>query len=133
MIATWAADYIGIPFAEFGRNRLGCDCWGLVRLVYADRLGVDLPSYAADYTGTAERDEINRLIGGQMSAWRPVGEPAVGDVVLIRIAGRACHVGVVVGPDTMLHVEKGTDASIAKLTAPAWARRIDGYYRHESQ
>lgn len=129
----WVADYIGIPFAEFGRNRLGCDCWGLVRLVYADRLGVELPSYTGDYTGTAERDELDRLIAGHMGPWRRVDDPGLFDVVLVRIAGRACHVGVIVGPATMLHIERGIDASIARLTSPVWSRRIDGYYRHESQ
>lgn len=29
----WWNEYVGLPFADKGRTREGCDCWGLVRLV----------------------------------------------------------------------------------------------------
>ena len=42
------SNFVGIPHADLGRDRAGCDCYGLLRLVYAEDLGIALPSF----TGT---------------------------------------------------------------------------------
>ncbi len=59
---AWAAEYIGIPFAERGRTRAGCDCWGLVRLVLAERFGIELPSYADGYETVKDHGRLVELI-----------------------------------------------------------------------
>lgn len=64
---AWCADYIGVPFLERGRDRAGCDCWGLVRLVLAERFGVAVPSYAGDYATIADHGRLSELINKGIS------------------------------------------------------------------
>lgn len=36
----WSDRFIGIPFEDHGRARAGCDCWGLVCLIYQEELAI---------------------------------------------------------------------------------------------
>lgn len=130
--AGWAIPYVGIPFADGGRDRAGCDCWGLVRLVYAEVLGIDLPSYGE----IAARDVIaaTRQIrdASAASPWVPVAGPAQPMDVLV-MTGRPMHVGVMLDARRVLHVAAETDAVIVEAgrCAHVRARRL-ALYRHEA-
>jgi cell wall-associated NlpC family hydrolase len=123
-------EYIGIPFRERGRDREGCDCWGLVRLVLAERFGVLLPSFDG-YGSVRDRERIRALIEDDLPAWTEVGgRERAGDVVLLRVGGRPLHVGLVISPGTMLHIEAGIDACLERYDRLPWCRRVLGVYRH---
>ena len=68
----WTDDYIGIPFLPDGRDRDGLDCYGLVCLVYRDRLGVDLPGirgiYSRNTAGCLKR--VARAMAEEKLKWR---------------------------------------------------------------
>jgi cell wall-associated NlpC family hydrolase len=151
----WVADYIGLPWRERGRPRAGwraaradeevagCDCWGLLRLVLAERFGIDVPAYDGRYADTSDRAELVALIRGGTGPWRAIwtsdagggvgGTAAAGiqagDGVLFRLAGQPCHVGVVVAKGWMLHVQGGTDSGLERFDGVRWARRLAGFYR----
>jgi cell wall-associated NlpC family hydrolase len=138
---AWAAEYIGIPFLERGRDRAGCDCWGLVRLVLAERFGIELPSHACDYDTVKDHGRIAELVGqGRHSQWIAVWSPlssglchlpsAPGDVVLLRLSGLPIHVGLVVARGWMLHVEAKVDSILERFDGLEWRRRVLGIYRH---
>jgi len=128
---AWVAGYIGLPWREHGRDRSGCDCWGLLRLVLAERFGIAVPAYDGRYADTADRAEIAMLMRGGMGPWRQVDEAGVrqGDGALFRVAGQPCHVGVVVAAGWMLHVQKGVDSGLERHDGTRWARRLAGFYR----
>jgi cell wall-associated NlpC family hydrolase len=122
--------YVGIPFRERGRDRSGCDCWGLVRLVLAERFNLQLPSLDG-YASVRDRRHIQGLIEGDLPAWSEVsGQERPGDVVLLAIGGRPLHVGLVVMLGTMLHIERGIDACLERYDRLPWCRRVLGVYRH---
>ena len=131
-IPAWVADYIGIPFVEHGRDRNSWDCWGCVRLILDERFGIPLPSYAGAYPDTTAAAELGRLIRAEMTPWREVtGHERAGDVALLRVRGAPMHVGLVVAPGVMLHVEQGIDSMLERYDGPRWVKRLCGVYRYQ--
>jgi cell wall-associated NlpC family hydrolase len=138
-IPDWVADYVGIPYRTLGRDRggpaglAGLDCWGLVRLVYADRLGVDLPAYnGRGFSGRDSVPGVAALVAdARHASWRevPEGEAMPSDLVLLRVHGQPVHVGVLVAPRLMLHSLAGHDSAVERLDSLMWSRRVIGYGR----
>lgn len=126
-------EFVGLPWEERGRAREGCDCWGLIRLVYAERFGVDLPSFADLYQSTADGEAVTGLINGHIGPWREIakGDEQDGDGVLMSVAGLPRHIGVVVSPGLVLHSERGTGSRIESYWSMRLRRRVLGFYRHE--
>lgn len=110
-------EYIGLPFESGGRGPRH-DCWSLVRLVYADRLGIELPLH----TGYADTltDETSQLMVAARSEWREVTDPEPYDVVMFNVDGKPNHIGLVIAPGLMLHTTRHKDACIESYRAAQW-------------
>ena len=131
---TWSAPYIGIPYADRGRDpAIGLDCWGLVRHVLHDEMQADLPSYdiyssSDEITETAAIVEENRNNPAQ---WFEVTLDIAKsfDVILFAIKGHPCHVGVVARRPFMLHTLRPHHSCLEKFTSPKWVNRVRGVFR----
>ncbi|MFP1683331.1 C40 family peptidase [Alloalcanivorax sp. C16-1] len=131
------SDFIGIPFRAGGRDRSGCDCWGLLRLIYRERLGLELPSF--DGYQEPVSAQSSALIQANRGDWQLVASRADWDVgravpgeldaVLFTVGGRPNHIGVVVAPGQMIHSAAGKDSCREAFTSPTWRSRIEGFYR----
>lgn len=121
--------YVGLPYAERG-------CWELLRLVYAEQLGITLPAYAEEYAAIPdeERAELGRLITESRSDWYAIapGDERAGDAVLFRMLGEPVHIGVIAEPGLFLHVYQGHTSCIESYRGPKWRPRLEGVYRHVS-
>lgn len=131
-IPAWVSGYVGLPFLDRGRDRRGVDCWGLLKLVYAERFGVLLPSLS--YAGVDDRGGIAAEVVHQLDPphrWEPLGvdEPEIGDAALFRVGRDPGHVGLLVARNRMLHAHAGTDSCVERLDSPTWASRLEGVYR----
>jgi len=135
----WVTSYIGIPFVDLGRDRDGCDCWGLVRLVLDEISGLTLPLWMASEVEAAAAIGDQRISGN----WRPVdpGDERALDVVEMsgatriddRFAWGSIHVGVIIGAGWLLHTERATEAVIGRYREDqALSRRIQGLWRHRA-
>ncbi len=125
MRPRWAERYLQIPFCEKGRSRAGVDCYGLVRLIYQDQRGIELPSYDEQYATTADRTEITALLRGELaSRWReiPLAEAGEFDGVIFRLYGQPTHVGLVLDPPWFIHAIK---VVAGKTVGKTWIERWD--------
>lgn len=130
----WASAYVGIPYVPGGRTREGLDCWGLLRLVYAEELGVALPSYR-DAPDPAERAELAGLIQADREAgpWQRVEDIRPFDGLLFRVGAHAVHMAVAVNDTRMLHVSHGGRAVVQRIEDPMWRSRLVGIYRWQGE
>jgi cell wall-associated NlpC family hydrolase len=140
-VPGWVGAYVGVPFVERGYDFCGCHCWGLVWLVYRIEHGIDL---ARDDTVTAsDIATFARAVDRSkaLPPWQPVDGPRkTYDVVLMaaiersndRLYRRAAHVGIAVGSDRVLHVEKGADAVCVPVDDHSIRNRVLQSYRHEA-
>lgn len=144
---SWAQAYVGIPFGHGPGQET---CWTLIRRVYREQLGIDLPEFgdaSAAYVAAMARlmrrrgstddlraaqavvdREIERGQAG--AAWRAVARPRAFDVALVRTGDAIRHVGVMVDPRRLLHVERASHAVIVPVAHWSVRHRMAGYRRH---
>lgn len=130
---AWVNRFIDIPFKVGGRDFDGCDCWGLFALVSREVCGVELPDYGGVvWAPEADDAAVARDAARHASLFAPVDptHARAGDGLLLRMAGVPMHVGVVVCPGWMLHVEHGVGAVLEQYDAMQWKRRVLGIYRY---
>ncbi|MES2753776.1 MAG: NlpC/P60 family protein [Pseudomonadota bacterium] len=121
--------YVGLPFGD-GPDEV--TCWSLIRLVFKDVRGTDLPPY-----GDISAYDLGRVARGmkaeaQSGRWSTVIDPAPLDVVLMRSArgsGPVCHVGLIAGVGMMLHAEENTGSALVALDHYTVKGRILGMRR----
>ena len=90
MTPLWTKKYAGIDFKDRGRSRgEGVDCWGLVRLIYLEEFGVELPDLSSCYESIKDLDAISDQVAAGERDWTEVGWATAheGDVVLLRGCG----------------------------------------------
>lgn len=121
--------YIKIPFLDHGRNFDGCDCYGLVRLIYKNEFGIELPLLMS-YLDSTQGKEISVLIEDNIPLLnaKKVNEPEIGTIAIFNIKGFPMHMGVYIGNNRVLHVMKGTNSLCEKFNSGRLKGRLEGYY-----
>ncbi|GAA4325102.1 hypothetical protein GCM10023144_07180 [Pigmentiphaga soli] len=116
-VVQMGLSWIGIPYVWGGEDPdRGFDCSGLVRFVFRETLGIELP----------------RVARQQRNSGRPVAQSQLkpGDLVFFNIRGVGSHVGIYIGDDEFLHApSRGSTVRVDKLHSSYWARRFSGARR----
>lgn len=111
---------LGIPYAKR-------DCWGIVVDFYKLAFNLELKEY---YSHIPESPEsAKNLVFAHMKDFYQVEEKdrKFGDIILIKLMGVECHIGVYIGDDRILHTTNHSGCVIDR--ALRWKHLIVGYYR----
>lgn len=94
----WAEKYIGRPWENGACGPDAYDCYGVVRAVYLDQLGVTMP--VLDVDALAPLSVRRAMRDYDYSQWQEIERPEqTFDVVEMSLANRPHHVGVYIDLD----------------------------------
>lgn len=90
----WSCKYIGLPYRQGGRGPDGFDCWGILRLIYQNELGIPLPELPGISAETAlhiHGETRKQLVEAE---WEEIDRPA--DLCAVGMSQKEAvhHVGV---------------------------------------
>ena len=111
-----ASRWHGTPHRMGGNDLNGVDCSGLVRRIYKDLFGIQIPRTASEQAGLGFRISKDEL------------EP--GDLVFFKPPGKKNHVGIYLGKGEFVHTSAKRGVMISKMDLNYWkkyywtARRI---------
>ena len=134
MRPTWATQYLKLPFVDRGRDRAWLDCYGLVRLIYAEQRGILLPSYTEGYTTDRDQTEIVALSRGEIAThWKTIRleDVQLFDGVILRVAGQPIHFGMVLDHQYFIHTMRGIWSVMERWQSLTWQHRIVGAVRYD--
>jgi murein DD-endopeptidase len=112
--------YINIPFKHHGRDFNGCDCFGILKLMYTNELNINLPDYEYSFDWNQTH---NHIIDNIRNNWIEVNPPYKKYDCLVfcttynsKIAN---HIGVYIGDNKFIHIQENQFSRI---------ERLDGFY-----
>ena len=126
--------YLDIPFLAKGRTRAGLDCWGLIRLVYAEQIGVSLPLWLDGYSEIEPCPETAAHLAACAESFAeiPPDRARPGDILLFRTGQHLSHVGLALRGGRMLHIATGIESCTENYLSPRWSPRLVGAFRPEA-
>lgn len=127
--------YINLPYKELGRTSSGIDCYGLITLIFKEKLGVILPDFTEliydkeRYAVTKQEDHILYNIGLR---WKEVTNPKEFDILVFNDSKEldlSKHVGLFIGDDKFIHSLRRSSSVITKLDNMFWKSKLSAILR----
>jgi len=116
----WWVEYIGIPYLAYGDTRAGCSCWGLVRLVWREKLNYDVP----DFLSVKTREDLARMTTG--AQWRQLEKPEPFAIALYHFPESLLHSALVINDEDILHASR--QAHVARESMRKYRAYLSGFY-----
>lgn len=113
--------YVGKPYEKY-------NCFDLVKEFYMDAFGLDIKQY---FEGgpVPDRREVETLIVSSKGDFVKVeGKPQFGDIVVLKLYGLECHIGVCINASQFLHSAKKIGSTLDRLER--YGNMVAGFYRH---
>lgn len=125
---------VNVPFKDSGREWDGWDCWGLVRKYFKEVRNILLPSYDCSSMSEEAKSKLTSEVD-RRDGWVEVqrGQEIAGDIVIIREGRLPSHIGIVLKPGRVLHVNAKAGTCVQKYNDPAVKHRIVAFGRYNSE
>ena len=128
------SEYINIPYKNLGRSKEGCDCFGIIWLVFKEKRNIILPDFTdLKYTNEWYRQHENHILENLWDVWGVVNEPyKVYDGIIfyhekMKVAN---HIGMIIDDGKFIHVSQKFPSRVDKLN-PYWRSRIYKVMRYK--
>lgn len=109
------------------------NCWDFIREIFATEFGVALaPHEIGVATAIKEADAEVIQEEAKVDVWEKVSKPETADVVLLGKRGCRFHVGFMVTPTRVLHLNHGAPSSAVPLNRLTALFQTVAFYRHAS-
>jgi cell wall-associated NlpC family hydrolase len=127
MLPCWAGEYIGIPYKFGGDSLDGCDCYGLVKMILKDQFNKILPDFTHK---NADQRALSFLVDEALPLLNvtKTNKPDIGSIVIIKLLGYTCHIGLCLDSVTMIHTLHNHNSIIARHDSRQWRKKIEGFY-----
>lgn len=111
-----------------GRKYENYNCLDLVKEFYKDNFLLDVKNY---FEGQVpNRDKVSSIINTNRGDFESIDKKDIrfGDIVVIKLYGIECHLGVVIEGTKFLHSARGIGSCMDRLER--YHHMVAGYYRH---
>ena len=121
--------FIGIPFSYCGKDISGCNCWELLRMVFAE-YGIIVPEFIIDQF---DPKTIHDSVQKGKSLWIKIEEPVEPCALLFKgfrvdAPNLATHLGIYVGEGRFLHITESRRSVNERLFKPFFMSNLVGMY-----
>lgn len=113
--------YLGRPYEKY-------NCLDLVKEFYSDYYGLTIKNYFEGEVVPDRRTVESLIISGKGDFEEVKGKPEFGDIVVIKLYGVECHIGVCISSSQFLHSARHIGSHIDRLER--YSKMIAGYFRH---
>jgi len=127
-------EYINLPYKNLGRDKLGVDCYGLIKLPYKDKLGIDLPDFTELLYEEGWYRKENHILENIWDDWVEVQYPyKIYDILLFysyELKTVVNHIGILIGEGKFLHISSKYSSRVDRLEQ-YWKSRLYKVLRHK--
>jgi len=126
---NWYTKYLTIPFMNKGRSFAGCDCFGLVKLIYKD-FNIAVPEFEISCDDT--RSIVKAIKCEVQRCWIRIDRPEKLALVVMATdmqrPGLVNHIGVGVDDHAFIHAFKKIGVSLTAYNHLYFGNCIKGFY-----
>lgn len=119
--------YLNIKYKRDCSDRVFCDCWGLVCLIYNQEFNINIPDYR-DINNIEETTKNKKF-----RCWSKVQKPESPGIVLMSLNKEELdHVGFITNEKLFFHISKQTKSPIlSRFSDFFYKDKIRGFYIYE--